>query len=125
MNRSIENFISKTSLYDFLSSIRSPSSLSSTTTTRNDADSNANINLNITTTGNKTVANMAQLEVYKFNGNKNIIAIKGDLTLESCASNTFVMDGVRTVIVEGNLYIKCNIVYGSSDTTSSFAWIVK
>jgi hypothetical protein len=35
------------------------------------------------------------------------------------------MTGVRTVVVSGNLIIACNIVYGSSDTTSSWAWITK
>lgn len=35
------------------------------------------------------------------------------------------MMGVRTVIVTGNLIVKCNIIYGSSDTTSSWAWITK
>jgi hypothetical protein len=35
------------------------------------------------------------------------------------------MSGVRTVIVTGNLIIKCNIGYGSSDSTSSWAWIAK
>ncbi len=125
VNRKIENFLSQASLRDFLTSIRSSTSLSSTTNNLNNASSTATINLNIWVTGNKIVANMSQLEAFKLNGNKNILAIKGDLTLESCAQNTFVMDGVRSVIVEGNLYIKCNVVYGSSDNTSSFAWIVK
>ena len=35
------------------------------------------------------------------------------------------MNGVRTVIVTGNLIINCNIVYGSSDSSSSWAWIAK
>ncbi len=35
------------------------------------------------------------------------------------------MDGVRTVIVTGDLIIRCNIIYTSSDTTSSWAWITK
>jgi hypothetical protein len=35
------------------------------------------------------------------------------------------MSGVRSVIVTGNLIIKCNIVYASNDAVSSFAWIVK
>lgn len=33
------------------------------------------------------------------------------------------MDGVRTVIVEGNIIFKCNTAYASNDTTSSWAWI--
>jgi hypothetical protein len=125
VNRKIENFLSQSSLRDFLTSIRSSTSLGSTTNNLNNASSTATINLNIWVTGNQRVADMPQLEAYKFNGNKNIIAIKGDLTLQGCAQNTFFMDGVRSVIVEGNLYIKCNVVYGSSDNTSSFAWIVK
>lgn len=52
-------------------------------------------------------------------------AVKGNLTIELCPNNTFVMDGVRTIVVEGNLTIKCNIVYMSTDTSSSWAWITK
>lgn len=61
------------------------------------------------------------------NGNKNILSVKdGNLTIESCPNNTLTLDGVRTVIVEnGDLIIKCNIVYASNDTTSSWAFIVK
>jgi hypothetical protein len=81
--------------------------------------------VNIGATGDKSVRNLTDLEALALNGNKNILALKGNLTLENCTGNTFVMDGVRTVIVEGNLIIKCNTVYGSSDTTSSWAWIVK
>lgn len=35
------------------------------------------------------------------------------------------MNGVRTVIVTGNLIIKCNLTYASNDTGSSWAWITK
>lgn len=33
------------------------------------------------------------------------------------------MDGVRTVIVEGNIILNCNTVY--ADSTASWAWIAK
>jgi hypothetical protein len=125
VNRKIENFLSQSSLRDFLTSIRSSTSLGSTTNNLNNASSTATIDLNIPSLGPINVPGMLQLEAYKLNGNKNIIAIKGDLTLQGCNQNTFLMEGVRSVIVEGNLYIKCNVVYGSSDSTSSFAWIVK
>lgn len=71
------------------------------------------------------VSNLGELEQYAVNGNKNVLAVNGNLTIDNCPGSTFVMNGVRTVIVNGNLTIKCNIVYASNDATSSFAWIVK
>jgi hypothetical protein len=61
------------------------------------------------------------------NGNQNVLSLKnGDLTIDNCGANGLTLDGVRTVIVEnGNLIMKCSNGYGSSDTTSSWAWIVK
>lgn len=60
------------------------------------------------------------------NGNKNILAVNGDLTIECPVGRSiFEMNGVRTVIVSGNLIIKCNIVYASNDAVSSWAWIAK
>lgn len=35
------------------------------------------------------------------------------------------MNGVRTIIVEGNIVFMCNVGYGSNDSSSSWAWISK
>lgn len=32
---------------------------------------------------------------------------------------------MKTVLVEGNIILKCNVSYPSGDTTSSWAWIAK
>lgn len=72
-----------------------------------------------------SASTVAELERYAVNGNRNILAVNGNLTIEGCLNNTFTMDGVRTVIVTGNLIIRCNIVYRSSDSISSWAWIAK
>jgi hypothetical protein len=125
VNRSIENFISQTALNSFLASIRASTSLSSTTTNTNTTSSTANINLDIKTVWPKYVTSLADMSTFTHNGNQNILAVKGDLTLVGCPNNTFIMNGVRTIIVEWNLTIKCNIIYNPTDTTSSFAWIVK
>lgn len=83
--------------------------------------------VNVPHNGNKNVKNITELEQFAVNGNKNILAVKnGDLTIEGCSNGVFIMDGVRTVIVEnGNLIINCNLVYASNDASSSYAWIVK
>ena len=76
--------------------------------------------------GSKTVKNLTELETFAVNGNKNILSVKGNLTIENCSGGAFPLDGVRTVIVEnGDLIIKCNTVYRSGDTSSSWAFIVK
>jgi hypothetical protein len=73
------------------------------------------------------VSTLADLESLAVNGNKNILSLKnGNLTIDNCGVNGLLLTGIRTVIVEnGNLIFKCNVGYGSSDTTSSWAWIVK
>lgn len=84
----------------------------------------ANLTVDIKNTGNRTVKNITELEALSLNGNKNILAIKGNLTIENCDANLFKMSGVRTVLVEGgNLTLKCNTQY--ADQSSSWAWIVK
>jgi hypothetical protein len=74
-----------------------------------------------------TVRTIEELEQkYAVNGNKNILAVNGDLTIECPSTRSiFEMNGVRTVIVNGNLIIKCNIVFASNDNVSSWAWITK
>lgn len=75
--------------------------------------------------GDVIAKSVTELETYAVNGNKNVLAINGKLTIDNCVNNTFIMDGVRTVVVTGDLVINCNIVYGSNDATSSWAWITK
>lgn len=74
-----------------------------------------------------TVSSIADLESrYAVNGNKNILAVNGDLTIACPVGRSiFEMEGVRTVIVSGNIIINCNIVYASNDAVSSWAWISK
>lgn len=64
---------------------------------------------------------------YKVNGNPNILAIKGNVSLctppTGTSANSFIVDGVRTLIVEGDLTINCNIGY--QDGAASWAIIVK
>ena len=73
-----------------------------------------------------SATSVAELERYAVNGNRNILAVAGDLTIACPTGSTvFMMSGVRTVIVSGNLIIRCNIAYASSDTISSWAWIAK
>lgn len=73
--------------------------------------------------GGLTITSVANLSPYKLNGNSNIFSVRGTVTIENCPNNTFILDGVRTLIVEGTLIIKCNIQY--ADTTSSWAFITK
>lgn len=72
------------------------------------------------------VSSLTEIERYAVNGNKNVLAVNGDLTVVCPAGRSiFEVNGVRTVIVTGDLIIKCNIVYASNDTVSSWAWISK
>ena len=123
VNRSIENFITQASLNAFLSSIRASSSTNAQTNLRNDREPIGMTHIQNRQTGDKIVKSLSELESLSVNGNKNILALKGNLTIVGCASNTFTMEGVRTVVVEGNIIFRCNTTYGSSDTQSSFAWI--
>lgn len=65
------------------------------------------------------------LSRYKFNGNDNIFAITGDVSLcdEKTIPDTLTLYGVKTLIVDGKLTINCNLVY--ADTSSSWAIITK
>lgn len=98
---------------------------SNSTTTNNTSTNTAVINIPNTNIWDGTIRSLADLQNYKLNGNANVFAIKGNVTIDSCDTGVFMQEGVRTVIVEGNLRINCNIWYTSNDTTSSWAWIVK
>jgi len=63
-------------------------------------------------------------DIPALNGNQNIRAIRGDLTINCpVGRSVFTMEGVRTVLVEGNIILNCNTVY--ADTSASWAWIAK
>ena len=129
VNRKIENYLTNASLVNaFLSGFKSYTSVTANTTATSKNPVVSQVSVNTNTVGNKTVSTLADLESLAVNGNKNLLALKnGNLTIE-CETGRSYMElvGVRTVIVEnGDLIIKCNNGYGSSDTTSSWAWIVK
>lgn len=122
-NRALESFLGTVSPFaGFLGT----TNMNTSTTSNN---TNTTTTVTVPTLVGKTggsVSTIAELESYAVNGNKNILAVTGDLTITCPAGSTvFTMTGVRTVIVSGNLIIRCNIVYGSSDSTSSWAWIAK
>lgn len=77
-----------------------------------------NIQKNMTST-NANIASVADFENYKLNGNPNVYAIKGDVTLTS----ELKLSGVKTLLVEGNLHINRDISY--ADANASWAFIVK
>lgn len=123
-NRAIESFINTRDVFaDFLGTTIG---YTSTTSSNNTTTTTAVTLPTIVGAAGGTVSSVAELERYAVNGNKNILAVTGDLTITCPVGSTvFTMTGVRSVIVSGNLILKCNIVYGSSDTTSSWAWIAK
>ncbi|MFZ2255497.1 MAG: hypothetical protein WAW59_04060 [Patescibacteria group bacterium] len=121
VNRSIEQFV-KTTPQSILSGFLGNLSTTTTTSTTTNSSSNlGNIAVNGATVGNVSASRLDQIPA--LNGNQNIRAIKGNLTIENCVNNTFVMTGVRTVIVEGDIIIRCNTVY--ENALSSWAWIAK
>lgn len=125
VNRSIETFVRTTPASIVSGFLGNVSTTTTTSTTTNTTGSMNNIAVNGAIAANATVKTVAELEKYALNGNKNILAIKGSLTVENCdaTNSTFSMDGIRTVIVEGNITFKCNTSY--ADATSSWAWIAK
>ena len=103
-------------------------SMNTSTTASNNTTNNVAVTLPtiVGTVANPTISSVTELERYAVNGNRNILAVTGDLTITCPAGSTvFTMNGIRTVIVTGNLIIRCSIVYGSSDSSSSWAWIAK
>lgn len=96
------------------------------TTTNNNVTTTTTVTVpTITGRPGGSISTVAQLvSGYAVNGNPNVFAVNGDLTINCpTASSVFTMDGTRTVIINGNLIIKCNIAYGSADSASSWAWI--
>lgn len=124
-NRAIESFINGRDVFaDFLGT----TVIVNTSTTSSNTTGVATIGTLPTLPGKigGSVDSVAALEQYAVNGNKNILSVIGDLTITCPTGSTvWTMVGVRTVIVTGNLIVRCNIVYGSSDSTSSWAWITK
>lgn len=124
-------FESRTLLEGFLSGLKKSTTLSSTTRTNSSTTNtttttnNNTVSVRSSTLGNKSVKSLDELLALKTNGNDTILSLSGgDLTIENCPNNTLVIEGVRTVIVEGgNLIIKCNIMY--SNGVSSWAFITK
>lgn len=124
VNRGVETYVRAGNLVNlFLSGIATSTTTTPTTTTTSTTPV-ANVDVG-SVTANPSISSLTDLIAYRLNGNQNIFSIKGNVTIESCPNNTFVLDGVRTLIVDGNLTIKCNLVYASDDTTSSWAFIVK
>lgn len=128
VNRKIKQFTTdfKSNVTGFLTGLKGNTSL--VTNTDNNAGSfpfGTNtinpINANIRSTGNVTVNSASDLTKYIHNGNQNVYAVKGDLTL----SGDIEMTGVKTVLVEGNIHIKKNIFYKSGDNNASWAFIAK
>lgn len=124
VNRGVETYVHAGSLVNlFLSGIATSTTTTATTNTTSTTPV-ANVDVG-SVTASPSIRSLTDLTGYRLNGNQNIFSIKGNVTIESCPNNTFVLDGVRTLIVDGNLTIKCNLVYASNDATSSWAFIVK
>ena len=77
--------------------------------------------------GGLIVSGTTELDGYKLNGNNNVYAVKGNVTLNCTSGITATpLAGVKTLVVEnGDLTINCNNTYPASDTSSSCAFIVK
>jgi hypothetical protein len=130
VNRRVAQFIytnSQSVLASFLggelSALRSTTS--NNTVTQNPTTTTNVITIPTANVANPTIGSFSDLAPYKLNGNENIFAIKGNVTITNCPTGVFIEEGVRTVIVEGTLTIKCNIWYGANDASSSWSWIVK
>jgi hypothetical protein len=124
-NRAIETFVNTRNV--FIGFLGTTIGYTSTTNSNTVGNTTRPIPLPVLTGWSAgSVSSVVDIERYAVNGNRSILAVNGDLTITCPSGSTvFTMTGVRTVIVTGNLIIRCNIVYGSSDSSSSWAWIAK
>lgn len=105
--------------------ISANTSLNQNTTRTGSTQAITPINANIQNVNSNLVVTKWE-DIPAHNGNPNIRAIKGNLTVQcNPGKSTFEMTGVRTVLVEGNITFECNTSYPSGDTTSSWSWIAK
>lgn len=125
INRKLREFTDVTN--DYLNSIKKTTSITASSNNNSLDLFNSNFGKNISINGvksaNPTISKLDDLNSYKLNGNENVFAIKGNVTIENCANKTFQMSGVKTLIVEGNLTFKCNTSFDKND--SSWAFIAK
>lgn len=98
VNRSIEVFINTTPASIVASFLGGISNSTTTSATTNSLSNLGNITVNVATVRNVSASRVDLIPA--LNGNQNIRAIIGNLVIENCTNGTFVMDGVRTVIVE-------------------------
>lgn len=127
VSRSISTYFTPSAnLATFLSAFKGKITTSAALTTQGGSPLQSNsFNISSVSINDLKVTAETALASYQLNGNPNVYSVKGNLTIENCVNNTFVLSGVKTLVVEGNLTIKCNIGYQSNDTTSSWAFITK
>lgn len=127
VSRSISTYFTPSAnLATFLSAFKGKVTTSAVLTTQGGSPLQSNsFNISSVSINDLKVTAETALASYQLNGNPNVYSVKGNLTIENCVNNTFVLSGVKTLVVEGNLTIKCNIGYQSNDTTSSWAFITK
>jgi hypothetical protein len=121
LSRGVETFVNSTSVINsFLARFTPYTTTSAVTSTT----STSQVTNNITVGGNiapsYTITSLAQIASWKLNGNDNVYAFRGNLTI-GCVE---ALSGVKTIIVEnGSLTINCNNSY--ADAAASWAFIVK
>lgn len=116
-----------TFLSHFSDSTTTSTVTSSTSTTPTGGANTISLGAKTAPVGGLIVSGTGGLENYKLNGNNNVYAVKGNVTLNCTSGITATpLSGVKTLVVEnGDLTINCNNTYVSSDTSSSWAFIVK
>ena len=130
INRRVEDYLVKPT--DILSTFLTAFQINGTTTTAGNTTTTTTApTVRVPTTSvpvgipSLQVNKVADLLPYNLNGNQNIFSIKGNVNIECPLGSTiFSLSLVRTLIVEGDLTIKCNIAY-EADTGASWAFIVK
>lgn len=104
MNRGVESYVQAGNLLNsFLSGIKNTSTITANTDIISTRDPTAPIHLSTNPSNNTTlpVGTIADLERFAVNGNKNILSVRGNLTIDSCGANhTLTLTGIRTLVVE-------------------------
>lgn len=129
VNRIIENLV-RTTPESLLSGFLQNTNTTTTNSTRTDNQWSSTgtigkISLNGITAYPSWLTVDEVTDIPALNGNPNIRAIKGNLTVicPNNASTPFYQVGVVSVVVDGTIKFNCNTAYPSGDTTSSWAWI--
>ncbi len=114
----LKQLAKKTSISGNIDNTENPSSSS-----KNDSTFDfEKLNLKITNDTNVTVSTMSDLTKIRLNGNPNVFATKGDVTVK-CGNKGFFEMNKKVTVIAKNITFECDTKYYNNSATASWAWI--